>query len=367
MIARILNLSLVVLLALPIALAQTASQSSPEELIRDGNFYFAIGDCQLAQLLFQRALEAEPDNTEAMLGKGKALVCQGATDLGIAEYQRVIEADSGNITAYIQLARAYENQYLNDPQRYPQRLNDALTILSTVERIDDQNVQVFNTKGVILYQMGDFEGAKTALEKAVNLASAPDSGISQTDLGKIQINLGKSYRELGQLQLALSAFMRAVTLDPTDSAAHNNLGNIYFRLDDCNQAIFELTQAANLNPRSLSAVSQLGIAQFECEQVADSIPRLQQAIDIDGVSIPALHTYLARAYLEQGRLDNAVLSAQKGALLPPVSAEALYWLGQSYEARNNPGDLELAREAYKRALEVNPNYRPAQEALDKLP
>ncbi len=354
------------LLPLALTLSLAAAQTEPlsvEELVTEANFYLSRGSCELAQLRFQQALEREPANTAAAIGKGDALVCQGAYDLGIQEYQNVISSDPNSVRAYNQLAIAYQKQYVSDSQRYPNRLVDALQAITTAERLGS-NPDVANTKGVILYQSGDYAGAQTAFQNAISGAS--EDTYSAADRAAMQISLGKTYRQLGQLQEAETAFKRAVTLNPTSAQAHNELGDTYFRLENCEDAEFELTQATSLDPNNLSAAANLGIALFECGDVGGSVPHLEQAIKLSGGSLPPLYTYLARAYLQQGRVADAVPQAQQGALLPPVTAEGFYWLGQVYEARGEAGDAARAAEAYGRALEIDPEYGPARDAQSAL-
>ena len=182
----------------------------------------------------------------------------------------------------------------------------------------------------------------------------------------MHINLGKTYRQLGQLQEAETAFKRAVTLDPASAQAHNELGDTYFRLENCEDAEFELTQGDESGPQQPLRGGKPRHRAFECGDVAGSVPRLQQAITLGGVNLPPLYTYLARAYLQQGRAADAVTEAQKGALLPPVTAEGFYWLGQAYEARGEAGDAARAADAYGRALEIDPEYGPARDAQSAL-
>lgn len=360
MITRILAVSLLLGSAL-VGLAQT-DPPSPPELVREGELYFARGDCQLAQYIFQEALKLEPSNPEALLGRGRALVCQGALDLGIESYQQLLELEPNNVGALVQLANAYRMRYLSAPGRNAASLGEALSTVERAERLEPGNARVLNTKGVIYYQLGDYQAAQQALEQA---AAAADGTLSQRDLSRIQVNLGRAYRELAQPQLALTAFRRAVVLDPANFEAHNYLGESYAREgpERCDDAIYELSQAANLNPSDLSSVANLAITLFECEQPQAAVPRLEQALSIDGVSIPALYTYLARVYIQQGRYQEAVQEAQKGALLPPTNAEALYWLGQAYQAA---GDPSSAIDAYERALELDPEHTSSRQALNAL-
>ena len=364
MIARVL---FILLLAFPVAFAQDSqSERSVSDLIQDGNIYLGRGDCTFAQYVFQEALKQDSSNVEATLGKGEALVCQGATSRGIEEFQNVINMDRNNVDARVQLSLAYRDQYFSDSARFPNGLTDALTTLQEAENIDPNNAEVFNAKGVILFQTGDVEGAKTALERAVSLAT--NSGMNERDLAQMNVNLGKSYRDLNQLELALQSFKRAVALNPLSAVARTDLGDTYFRLGECDQAIFELSQASALNPQLLDAVANLAISLFECDDVQASIPKFEQALEIPGsLNIPPLYTYLSRAYVQEGRFDDAVRRAQQGALLPPLSADAFYYLGQAYESRGNDGDLESAKTAYNRALEINPNHEETKEALSRIP
>ena len=347
------------------AAAQGATPADTSELVRYGNLYYGQGDCALSQYFFQEALKRDENNAEALVGKGRALACQNAFTAAVDALRSAIEVDASYVPAYVHLALAYQEQYMFDPASYGGRLSEALEVLQRAESLAPADPTVQNTKGIVLYQAGNLEQARATLERATQLAAT--AGLTERERSTIQVNLGRAYRDLGQLELAQQAFRRAVVLDPSSATAHNNLGNVMFRLDDCSGAEFELSQAVSLAPGSLSAVSSLAIALFECGQIEESIPRFEQALALDGaVFAPPLFTYLARAYVEQGRLDEAVRRAQQGALLPPESAEAHYYLGKVYDARRAQGDAEAARRAFERALELDPNYGPAREALAAL-
>ena len=353
---KIRVLSLTSLLLLAFSLAQTGDPST-QELLQQGNIYYARGDCLTSQLLFQRVLEQEPDSVEALLGRGRALVCQGDLDLGIEEYQSVIDAQPTRVDAYIQLANAYNLQYKSDPERYSARLTDALDLLERAESIEPDNALLSNTRGVLLYEQGSAQGAQAALEKAVQL---------DVSNATYQANLGAVYRSTEQLEKALTAFKRAVVLQPESANFRNELGDIYFKLDRCEDAEFELRQAVEIDENLLEANFNLARTLFDCDQVNASVPFFEKVIELDAISLPPAYTYLARAYIQQSQLDKAVTEATKGALLPPANAEAYYWLGQAYEIRGGADDLPKARDAYERALEIDPNYASAKEALDQL-
>lgn len=358
-------LALAVLLGSPHAWAQAPAADDVATWLRDGNFYYAQGDCALSQYFFQEALKRDPANVEALVGKGRALACQSAYGSAVEAYREAIATDGAYVPAYVQLALTYQAQHAADPLTFGGRLAEAIDVLQRAEGLSPNDATVQNTKGIVYYEAGDLDQARRTLERAVELAAA--GGLSERERSVIQVNLGKSYRDLGLLEQAQTAFRRAVVLDPASASAHNNLGHVNFRLGDCAGAEYELAQAVSLAPRSLSAVSQLAIVLFECDDVVGSIPHFEQALTLDGaVFAPPLYTYLSRAYLTQGRVEDAVRRAQQGALLPPESAEAHYHLGRAYVARNGTNDTEAARRAFERALELDPLFDEARTALNAL-
>ncbi len=364
---RFLNRVFIFLLSL-IALTSFASAQSVlddrslDELLSEGRLYYLRGDCELSQVVFQEALKRDEANVEAMMGKARALACQAAYAPAISEYQKAIQADSTNVSAYIQLAINYRNQVLSSPAEYPDNLDLALAAVQQAESVSPNNANVANIKGVILFTKRDYEAAKVALENAVSIAKSQSLG--NADQSQIYINLGRTYRELADLQLAQSAFRRSVTLNPGSAEAHSLLGETYFLQQQCDDALYELSQGSNLDASNASSMATLAIATFECGQESDAEAPIKQALDIDGVSFPELYTYLARIYIGKGRLDDAIREAQKGALLPPANAEAAYWLGQAYQVK---GDNQAAKDAYTRALEINPEYFQARDAMNALP
>lgn len=361
---RALPLVIIFVLVAHAAWAQDGELSA-ENYIATGQT-FLRQDCQLAQFAFQAALRQEPNNQDAMLGKGEALVCQGQFELGIDEFRKVLQANPNSIRARVQLALAYNEQYQQDPAAFAGRLTDALELLRIAEGLDRTNPEVHNAKGIVLYQSGEYAQAQSAFEQAISLAT--QAGFANPALSTMNVNLGKSLRELGQLERALTAFRRAVMLNPADASAHNNLGQIHFALGDCDSAVYELSQAVSLNPTSVDAAANLAISTFECGDVDGSVPLLKRAIDGGGgLLFPPLYTYLARAYLEQGRAADAVAEATKRALLPPATPEGFYWLGRAYEARAQANDREAARRNYQRCLELDPNFSECRQALDALP
>lgn len=63
------------------------------------------------------------------------------------------------------------------------------------------------------------------------------------------------------------------------------------------------------------------------------------------------------------KYDQAIIEFKKALKEDPENAETLYNLGIVYEAKNM---LKEAREAFTKALEINPKHKLAEEHLSKL-
>jgi len=342
--------------------AQESGENDAATNIANGQLFLDTGDCELAQYYFREALRQEPGNAEALLGQGRALACRHSYDLAVDSFREAIEVDSDLTLAYVHLALAYQSQYVADPERNPDLLNEALSVLGTAERSAPEDTQVLNTKGVILFQLGQLDPAREALEQAAQHAETDDD-ISSRMRSVIQVNLGKTYRDLERMDRAVTSFRRAVVLDPSSASAHSNLGNALYRTGDCSAAEYELQQAVAIDPDNLSAVSDLAITLFECGNVEASVPYFEDAISLEGsIFLPPLYTYLSRGLVELGRYDEAVHRAAQATSLWPLTADSRYWLGAAYCARGASGDDERAAEAFNGALELEPDHEDAGAA-----
>ena len=351
--------ALLSLFFLSFGVAQEIAERSTPELLRYGRALYERGECFSSRYLFQQVLEREPQNREALSGKGRALICEGSFDEGISALKQVAGLAPDTAGVYTQLAEAYLAQYQRDPDTHEGRLQDALDALEQADAQGASSAAVMNLRGVVYYRQGELERARDALEGAARQAPK---------VADYQRNLGLVYVQLGATEAAITTLRRAVSLEPDNALGHNQLGQAYLLSERCDDAIFELEQAATLAPNEAAVNLNLGIANFDCENYEAARPYFEKVVALEPTAFAPAYTYLARIDLETQDFDGAVTQATKGALLPPANAEAYYWLGQAYAARgdaaSDKSDSDKAEDAYRRALELDPLYVPAQDALD---
>ncbi|MFQ5894577.1 MAG: tetratricopeptide repeat protein [Nitrospinota bacterium] len=134
---------------------------------------------------------------------------------------------------------------------------------------------------------------------------------------------------LGQYELAVGHFRKSIEVRPT-AEAHTYLGWSLSKLGRLEEAIGECKKAMALDPEFGNPYNDIGVYLIELGRPNEAIPYLEKAIRAKR------YCCYQFAHFNMGR--------------------ALYLRGELAEARRS----------FKRALEVDPDYAPAREALRAL-
>lgn len=129
--------------------------------------------------------------------------------------------------------------------------------------------------------------------------------------------------------ILLLALEKALARNPEVAELHMYRSKILARLECVDDAIVAGERAVEINPKYVQALIELGTLYSKTDRTDQAITRLEQAMDA-------------------------------GAKY----ADVLVLLG---DLRRQRGELNLAKNAYTEALEVNDNYQAAREALTSLP
>jgi len=183
------------------------------------------------------------------------------------------------------------------------------------------------------------------------------------------IHLGNTYFQLGRYREAIEQYRRYVEIGPLPSDRSRgveSLGWVYWKKHDLPQAASELSSLAAKpqNPRlarlvafeqgKLSATSELRAYVSGDEGVANRTSRLSDRVS---------QYFLGRLELKAGRAEEAILVFQQALRELPT-----YWMLDDMEDCLGEAYLELGRldEAigeYRRVLKVNPNRALARYSL----
>ncbi len=128
--------------------------------------------------------------------------------------------------------------------------------------------------------------------------------------------------------------------------------------NEIRQAIDMLHRAIRIDPDNDSAYIDLGFCYSELRDAPTAVDMYNQAVKIN----PSAANYkeLADIYLRVEDGENALMAANAGLLKDPRSA-ALY--NAKGMALNDLERLDDAAAAFRKALEIDPNFRVARENL----
>jgi tetratricopeptide (TPR) repeat protein len=84
------------------------------QLIRDGKLALTQGKSDDAQLMFERALVANPANVEALIGLGNTYEAKNQTGKGLRYYRQALELEPNDKTALTAQSLAFLKQNLYD-------------------------------------------------------------------------------------------------------------------------------------------------------------------------------------------------------------------------------------------------------------
>jgi tetratricopeptide (TPR) repeat protein len=167
-----------------------------------------------------------------------------------------------------------------------------------VVHADHIGASTFIEKGWSRLSLGDYEGAETALRKAIELS--PGDPQSEALLGWAQM-LQEKYDD------ALMMFQKVLMREPLNSLARINVGYICYKKGIFGEAIEHLSKAIRMDndkKATLYAHFYLGLIYLERDMFEDAQTFFQKTIRL-GPNLIEAHYELGRAYWFNGQQDEA--------------------------------------------------------------
>lgn len=293
------------------------SPQSPAPYIQLGNIQFAQKRFSDAQKFYSQALEYDPDSAEGLKGLMNAYFAQKDADQAIA-------------AANAQIAKA-------------------------------PNVSNFyDLLGTALYEVKkDYAGAEVTLRKAVDLEKTNVDAIEK--LGKVQIEERASDR-------ALALYLQSIKDNPRELRLYVLAGELYESSRNWNQAEAMYRQALEISPDDPLASNNLAYVMLEQDENIDLAMNMAQTARRGMPDSPNAADTLGWAYYRKGIYESAIsqfhealrLSKTSGGPEDPVLH---YHLGLAYQKAKQIG---LARQEFKRAVQLNPHDEEVLKALSEL-
>ena len=231
------------------------SKVEPEAL---GDLYRERGKLDLALVQYDKASEANPDNTNLCYKKGLIYLHQGKSKEAEENFQSVLNKESNHALANEGMGEIYlrEGKYESAQVHFKKAI-----------AADAKLWKSHNFLGVIYDYQGKSELAIREYQAAIDLNSREPL---------IYNNLGVSYSLAGKCQEAVTAFRQAIQMGDTDKKIYNNMALALCKLGRYEEAL----QVFEKGGDSAQAYNNIGcalLAQGEYEQAITFFEKAIQA------------------------------------------------------------------------------------------
>jgi tetratricopeptide (TPR) repeat protein len=331
--ARYLSALLVVVVVF--GWSSTVRSQTASELFDQGVAAHGQGRYEQAIELYDRALELDPNFSEAFRKRGLSYRELGDYDRCFADYDRALEADPANGNAYRSYAMALQKL---------DRHQEAVRWADRGLEVDPDFANLWLTRAVSHNALGDTRRAIADCDRALELDPSNKWAFNTR---------GLALSSSGASEQAVADFDRALALDPDWTTAVVNRAVDLNKLGRSKEAEEDARRALALNADDAYAYNALGDSLRHQDKLREAVNAYDRAIELKSDFAPPLF-YRGWTLIELGRHDDAVEDFTRYLKLRPNNARAYNNRGS---ARQRAGDLEGALADFKRALNLDPGYR----------
>ena len=205
------------------------------------------------------------------------------------------------------------------------------------------SVLLYNICGAVYTELGQFDLAIENYKKAL---------LIKPDHADAFCNIGIAFQKKGELEIAIQNYKKAIKINPLHASAHYNMGISYKTKGDPEDAIICYKKAIKVQPSYAEAYNNMGTAFRDLNKLVEAINCFKWAVEIKPAYVEA-HYNMGNALQELTKLEEAVEVYKKVLFFQPDHAEAYFHMGFSLQGQ---GKLDEAIVAYNKALSFKPNH-----------
>jgi tetratricopeptide (TPR) repeat protein len=342
-------------------------------------FYLKDRNADLARQQIDAAAKISPYNPRVLMNAGSLKVLEG--DLKGAEeiYSRIIRADADYAPAYTQLGLIYNLtnrqpealKFFNKALALSPNQTDALSLIVRLYVRDKKYDEALKAcedlkkkytpsraslahieymEGRILLAKKDYEPAENRFKTAVE--KEPDNLAAYEALAEI-------YAKEKRFDEAIREYERVIAKNPKYLAGYMALGAIYDKKGDGQSAEAYYRKALNINKNFGPAANNLAWNLAERGGNIDEALTFAQIAKEQLPDSSAVMDTLGYIYYLKGSYLNAVMEFQDSLSRDPENPVINFHMGLA-QYKNN--DKAKAKDYFEKALELDPNFKEADEA-----
>lgn len=348
----------------------------PEGKARLADFYSTVGRYDDAANIYREIVSTAPDYTRGRYRLGEISLQRGDAAGAGAQIDELLKRNARDMDALFLRARMRLNA--GKPK-------DAVADLKTVLEQEPRSRLGLYFMSEALYRDGQLEQARTRAGELERYH--PD--FLPARLLQIQINFD-SGDAAGAKRLADELLTRLAQFAPdgeqtpqivadVKTNAHVLRGKASLRLKQTAAARSDFEAARNVSPNSPVPEVNLADAAFEEGKREEAMQHIDRALALDRANFAALSALINLSNVER-RLDAARSRLEQLVSEQPQNAQLQYLLGTAYRTGNvaaaggageggqvgQAPDAQRAEAAFRRAIELDPDYIAAYSALAEI-
>ena len=337
-------------------------------LARLGNLYVKSGKDDDAMPYFQKIIDSNPENIDA-------LVAMGGIFRRTKEYEKSIEVLEKAIAAGAHDPQI--NYNIGFTYKFMGQYDKAIEYFRSVVDENPNDVLAYNHIGTILAMSKNHEEAINAYKKGLNID--PNHPV-------LHLNMAKSFEALNQNENAAASYKAALRskpgwteaiecyiklllrtrhrktaerlvsqtlgLNPRNAELYILLGNCLAAQSDFKGALDSYQKALSVSPDSKNAISGMAVMSEKLGRNADSMEFAQKLEQLEPENLDYLKQY-ADILLSSNHFDAALKRINNVLHREPKSLPALNLLGQYYLCTENDSKADSV---YRDIESINPAY-----------
>ena len=309
-----------------------------------GEAYLKSGDYTKSTEYFTRASELEPSKAELHTALGLSKLAQGDNERGVAEMQAAVKLNTKSPQAGVMLAMT---------QLRLKQYDKALTAAQEIVTAQPDNPLAYNLKAAAYLGKQDISNARVSFEKALSID--PVNFAAAVNLAQLDLRDKKP-------EAAKSRFEAMLVKDKKNVQIMDALANLALTQGQVKEATGWMEKSSKENPDALVPSLQL-ITHYlrigEKKQALTLAKRLEGA----NTANPDYLDVLAQSQFANDDKAGSLETYVRLATLRPESAPAQLRIATIHMSMKN---IPAAKDALKKALELQPNFLDAQLSLASL-
>ena len=302
-------------------------------------------------VLLSESIQSDPTNTALLLDRANYNKERNNLESALFDLTQCVQLDSLNSAFHLAVGEIYFelSKKPNANGRYPLLVKNHLTQAIQLNEKDEKSHAL----------LGELMLAYAKYKEAIEHFNA--SLKIEYNQAKTHMLMGYAFKQLNQTDNAINCFRNAVNVDPEFKEAFVQLGQMFHMKGDTTAVVY-YDNALNLDPADEMTLYNKALFY---QSIMDWNAALEAYADLHKVSYThsSGHYNIGFIHMKLGLYDVAVNNFADAIYSNSEFFEAYYSRGNCFETL---GNIKQAEIDYKRAIEINPDYTFAIEALEQL-